>query len=285
MPHASRTAVLAIAIIAVAFLSACATEQLPTSTPSGTPSPAATATEAPTLAPSPPVQTPSPFPNASPTAPASPPASPATPAPSPAGGVDSPAQAAAQVLASEPQLFYGIGPVQPDLIGQCCWYQALPAVDGYAVTVEIGWGDCPSGCISRHTWLYSVARDGTRTLLEETGDEPVQRDDVPPGGPGGVLLEVLAGPVCPVEPFPPDPACAPRPVAGAEMVLFDSAGLEIGRGLTDGEGRVALTVEPGAYYIEPQPVEGLMGTPEAIAFSAYPGAEMLLRLNYDTGIR
>ena len=73
-------------------------------------------------------------------------------------------------------------PKNPDLIGACCFYEAVPAADGYRVTVEIGWGDCPSGCINRHRWTYAVTGDGATTLESETG-EPVP-SGVPPGSGG-----------------------------------------------------------------------------------------------------
>jgi len=64
----------------------------------------------------------------------------------------------------------------PDMIGQCCWYEAVPTDTGFEVLIHIGWGDCPSGCIHKHEWTYTVGRDGTATLLRETGDP------MPPGG-------------------------------------------------------------------------------------------------------
>ncbi len=96
----------------------------------------------------------------------------------------------------------------------------------------------------------------------------------PPGT--GLAITAAAGPTCPVEKIPPDPACAPRPVAGATILIKAGAGTivatardrcqrhRIGRpdarhvrrraaagGRTDGNGRsrevavVAGTLTPG----------------------------------------
>lgn len=37
-------------------------------------------------------------------------------------------------------------------------------------TFEYGFGDCPAGCINRHSWKFDVNRDGTVTFVEEEGD-------------------------------------------------------------------------------------------------------------------
>jgi hypothetical protein len=104
-----------------------------------------------------------------------PPASPApgvSASPSPSGGpVSSPDEAAQRVIEENPQ-FSGIGPKDPDLIGGCCWYEASAAPGGFQVTMRVGWGDCPSGCIENHTWVYSVSQDGTVTLVSEEGPSP-----------------------------------------------------------------------------------------------------------------
>ena len=108
--------------------------------------------------------------SAQPSSPASAaPASPASSSSAAGGPITSPDEAAQLVLALDPH-FTGLKPKNPDLIGGCCFYEASTTADGYQVNVELGWGDCPAGCINRHRWSYSVGRDGTTTLLSETGD-------------------------------------------------------------------------------------------------------------------
>lgn len=35
---------------------------------------------------------------------------------------------------------------------------------------EMGFGDCPSGCTSSHTWLFTVSENGSVNFLGEEGD-------------------------------------------------------------------------------------------------------------------
>ena len=185
------------------------------------------------------------------------------PAPTAGAGHDPRGGASPRSSAHEPRLT-GIGPLDPDLIGQSSWYEVVPAsgVGAFLVKVTVGWGDCPAGCINGHTWLYAVLPDGTVTLQSEEGDV-VPPDAWPsPGGAGqtGLLILATAGPVCPVETNPPDPACAPRPVAGAEIRVLDAGGQTIGSVVTAADGSAFLGLAPGSYTVQPQPVEGLMGT-------------------------
>jgi hypothetical protein len=104
-----------------------------------------------------------------------------------------------------------------------------------------------------------------------------------PAAEGGVSGRAFAGPVCPVE-RPGDPACAPRPVAGAVIVVRDAAGSEVATATTDDEGRFAVALAPGRYTIEGMPVEGLMGNPTPIDVLVGDGLSAV-ELFYDTGIR
>ena len=176
-------------------------------------------------------------------------------------------------------------PLRPDMVGQSTWYEAFDDGDGYTVNITAGQGDCEAGCIDQHVWRYQVDRDGSIVLTGEDG-EPVE---VPPatGGEGDVhvVVQLTAGPVCPVEQNPPDPGCAARSVANAEVKIFDADGNQVATSTSDEEGLVAFDVPAGAYYVVPASVEGLMGTPEAQAFSALGGDQVGLVFGYDTGIR
>jgi hypothetical protein len=94
----------------------------------------------------------------------------------------------------------------------------------------------------------------------------------------------LAGPVCPVESVPPDPACAPRPVVGATIEALDQAGTSQASAVTDDEGRFTLTLPAGEYTIIALAVDGLMGTPAPLEI-AVDGSLDVGVLAYDTGIR
>jgi hypothetical protein len=104
---------------------------------------------------------------------------------------------------------------------------------------------------------------------------------------GGTTVEVTgyvhAGPVCPVEQSPPDPACADRPVEGAVMFVTGLGDTLVAEAVSDGEGTFVVMLPPGTYRLVPQPVEGLLGTAPAQEFMATVGTT--LDVAYDTGIR
>lgn len=81
-----------------------------------------------------------------------------------------PADAAALVIAAD-QRFAGAIELTPDVIGASRWWTAMPLEGGgYRIELTMGWGDCPAGCINRHTWTFEVAPDGRLTPKGETGD-------------------------------------------------------------------------------------------------------------------
>ena len=212
--------------------------------------------------------------------PSAPPAVTPAPTATPPSGPLAEDEVVALVLAQDPR-FAGLGRRDPDLIGQGSWYEVRKLGDTYQVTVRIGWGDCPAGCINSRTWVYAVGPDRGVRLVRESGDEL-------PAGSGAVVGLVTAGPVCPVERDPPDPACAPRPVPGAVLVARAPDGREVARTASGADGRYEMRLPPGTYELVPQPVEGLMGTPGPIPFRVGPDpAEVPQRIDvpYDTGIR
>jgi hypothetical protein len=109
----------------------------------------------------------------------------ASPVPSVGGPVRSEEDAVARVVELEPR-FVGITKRDPDMIGQASWYEVAPAsgVGAFAVRIRVGWGDCPSGCIDEHQWIYAVAPDGSVSLLSESGTD-VPPDAWPGSGGGG----------------------------------------------------------------------------------------------------
>jgi hypothetical protein len=99
-----------------------------------------------------------------------------------------------------------------------------------------------------------------------------------------VTVIVSAGPVCPVVTEPPDPACADRPVDGAELVVIGQSGRKVATERTNSAGRTSLALAAGTYTIRPQPVPGLMGTPADIPLVVDRSTPALI-ISYDTGIR
>ena len=206
----------------------------------------------------------------------------------PGPAVTTPAQAVAQVIAAEPRLT-GIQAFDTGLIGQSSWFTVEPAsgVGAFLVTVRVGWGDCEAGCIDEHGWVYAVTPDGGVRVVNETG--PAVPDDAWPSpngvGETGIRGAALAGPVCPVERVPADPNCAARPVAGAVIIVRDGSGSEVARVTTGPEGDFFVTLQPGPYVLEPQPVEGYMGTAPPVEVSVKDGITAEIQVDYDTGIR
>ena len=89
--------------------------------------------------------------------------------PTPAVSSLSALDAAALVVAQNPR-FAGIGSRDPNMVGQGSWYEVAPSASGWSVMVQLGWGDCQAGCISRHMWTFAVTNAGAVSLVSETGD-------------------------------------------------------------------------------------------------------------------
>jgi hypothetical protein len=198
---------------------------------------------------------------------------------------------AAHRVGIENPLLAGVRQQDADTIGQPAWWESTQTAEGWRLVYTVGWGDCLAGCIERHTFTYDVARDGAVVLVDEGGDpipaavlDSLASDAAVPFVSQGVAGRVTAGPVCPVE-RPNDPACAPRPVAGAVLVIRAADGSEIARFATGADGGFGQELPVGDYTLEPQPVEGLMGTPAPIPFRVADGRAAELDVSYDTGIR
>lgn len=118
---------------------------------------------------------------------------------------------------------------------------------------------------------------------------PTQAAPTTPAPAGAITVtgRVHAGPVCPVEKVPPDPACADRAVAGAVLVVTTAAGAEVARATSAADGTFSVALPPGDYILVPQPVAGLMGTAQPLPFRAQAdgAAPAPLDVAYDTGIR
>lgn len=104
---------------------------------------------------------------------------------------------------------------------------------------------------------------------------------------GSLLVVAKAGPICPVETDPPDPDCAPRPVAEAVIVVrpADGNGSVVAEGETDADGQLTLALPAGNYLVTAGPVEGLIAAPEPALVTVVAGVSIELPIAYDTGIR
>lgn len=109
----------------------------------------------------------------------------------------------------------------------------------------------------------------------------------PSAADGTLEVRVVAGPVCPVETVPPDPACEPRAVAGARIFVSPGDGRDIlvAQGTSDDNGTVRLDLPPGAYIVTGAEVEGLFGLPQPVQATVRSADQTSVTLAYDTGIR
>ncbi len=223
--------------------------------------------------------------------------SPGSPSSSPL--VTSPQAAVAAVVARNPS-FSSLTPKDPNMIGQCCFYQVTPNGVDFTVEIEVGWGDCPAGCIDRHHWSFTVTQAGVVILAREDGP-PVppglpgaggssgSPGPIPTGGSGGpgtgigIAGTATAGPVCPVS-RPGDPNCADRPVAGATIHVVGADGSEVATLRTDAAGRFEVDLPAGNYQVIADAVKGLMVAPAPVPVTIATSVANV-KLQYDTGIR
>lgn len=98
---------------------------------------------------------------------------------------------------------------------------------------------------------------------------------------------VVAGPTCPVQRDPPDPACDDRPVEAAAIRIKRPDGRVVVTARSVADGSFVVTLPAGRYRFEPQPVQGLMGTAAAVDVDVHADGTVSgsLRFVYDTGIR
>lgn len=136
--------------------------------------------------------------------------------------------------------------------------------------------------------LAAAACSSTAGASGSPSPLPVASSQAPPSATAAARIvgRATAGPVCPVETIPPNPACAPRPVPNAIIVVRDASGAEVARATTGADGTFEITVAPGRYVVEALPVSGLMGAPapqtDVIVATSAPTT---VDFGYDTGIR
>ncbi|HEV3127928.1 MAG TPA: carboxypeptidase-like regulatory domain-containing protein [Solirubrobacteraceae bacterium] len=103
----------------------------------------------------------------------------------------------------------------------------------------------------------------------------------------GIAGRVVAGPTCPVERVPPDPQCAPRPLA-APLRVRRADGSGSGRVVhSSADGRFRVPLVPGRYTIVPLAPNGspFPRPPRPITLTVRAGRYSRVTITYDTGIR
>ena len=132
----------------------------------------------------------------------------------------------------------------------------------------------------RRLWPFLLA---LALLIAACGSAGGPAPSIVPGT--GIAITAVAGPTCPVEQIPPDPACAPRPVAGATILVVDGQGKTVATVVTGADGTALVPLPAGSYVLQPQPVEGLMGGANQSTVTVVDGAIAPAVVAYDTGIR
>lgn len=100
----------------------------------------------------------------------------------------------------------------------------------------------------------------------------------------GVRGTVMVGPTCPVESYPPDPACADKP---AKIFVYVLRGSELGDTVaslvTGPDGMFEFSLPPGEYRV----MAGELGPPTCTAqkVTVTPGVYENITLSCDSGIR
>jgi hypothetical protein len=100
-----------------------------------------------------------------------------------------------------------------------------------------------------------------------------------------VRLRVVAGPVCPVETVPADPACAPHPLEGVRLRVAGVAGAS-STIASDKTGVATIRLALGDYTVEPLASDRALGFPAPFELMIVDLSATLERdVLYDTGIR
>jgi hypothetical protein len=102
----------------------------------------------------------------------------------------------------------------------------------------------------------------------------------------GIAGRVVESPTCPVETVPPQPQCAPRPLAVGLRVT--PVGRNVGRLVRSGpDGRFRVLLSPGTYIVKGLPKNG-SPFPRPLAprrVGVQAGRLTRITITYDSGIR
>jgi hypothetical protein len=107
------------------------------------------------------------------------------------------------------------------------------------------------------------------------------------GSGAGISGRVVAGPTCPVETLPPDPKCAPAPVAARVRVTRRSDHHLVAQPRTRSDGSFRIRLRPGRYSVTARPVAAgpLPRCPSGIHATVRTGHYTRVAISCDSGIR
>jgi hypothetical protein len=101
----------------------------------------------------------------------------------------------------------------------------------------------------------------------------------------GARVTVVAGPTCPVERYPPDPNCKPKPV-DAQVRITTRDGKAVATMRTGKDGRASKRLRAGSYRASASNANpGIMPACKPVNFVVRRGRYTRITINCDTGIR
>ena len=108
-----------------------------------------------------------------------------------------------------------------------------------------------------------------------------------PSASGMLQVAAVAGPVCPAEQVPPDPACDARPVPNAPVIVQpgDGRNVLVANAFTDEDGNARLSLPAGNYLVSGGEIDGLFGVPSPVQVTVTADGVVTIDLAWDTGIR
>jgi hypothetical protein len=107
------------------------------------------------------------------------------------------------------------------------------------------------------------------------------------GSGSGIRGRVTSGPTCPVERYPPDPACAPRGFVARVHVRRASDHHLVASLKSGSDGRFSVALRPGSYLVSARPASGasLPRCPQAQRIKVASGRFARITISCDSGIR
>ena len=99
----------------------------------------------------------------------------------------------------------------------------------------------------------------------------------------GVRGVVTAGPRCPVQAGPPDPACDDLPVPARLTLQRGDAGAVVARGQAGDDGTFVIKIAPGRYTLSAASSKAMSCSPQQVTVTADQITDV--HVDCDTGIR
>jgi hypothetical protein len=106
-------------------------------------------------------------------------------------------------------------------------------------------------------------------------------------GRSGIDGRIVVGPTCPVEHVPPEPQCAPRPLAATLRINPAGRRSPSWTVRSGADGRFSVRLPAGRYIVTALPRSGspFPRPPGSFETGVHPGRFTYITITYDSGIR